>query len=241
MFHVKHSADKSPKSDPVEIGTAVRGLITPLLLENGLDNPELPLRLDRFAATLALWGAKTNLTAHPDDPAETAFHIVDSLAPVAMRVSGNAPHLQRYFEPGQLILDIGSGAGFPGLIIAAATATFMTLSEPRRKRASFLEAAATAMNLDNVELSRLRAADMKHGEGFDVVTARGVRPDSDLFKAAAGLLRLGGILMFYASVQQEFDLESASRVGLEEPIASPYDLWRGGVKQPRALMAWIRH
>src|ERR1700691_2778879 len=78
-------------------------------------DPEFFARLERFAATLALWGARLNLTAAPDDPVEIAFHIIDSLTPtlpVEPPASAPAADPAAIFTTEARVLDLGSGAGF---------------------------------------------------------------------------------------------------------------------------------
>ena len=86
-----------------------------------------------------------NLTAHPEDPEEIAFHVIDSVMPVVL-ASLNGP-LHGTFDKGSTVLDLGSGAGFPGLVLAAASPANFTLIESRRKRASFLQVARAEMRL----------------------------------------------------------------------------------------------
>jgi 16S rRNA (guanine527-N7)-methyltransferase len=197
MFHVKHSQKNS--AIPYKIRRQTRLEIEPVLAEVGLDDA-VRHRLERFAATLALWGEKTNLTANPDDPAEVAFHVRESLTPLAVDSSHN---LGDAFAEGQHVVDIGSGAGFPGLILAAATKAEFTLVEPRRKRAGFLAAAALAMRLDNVRVVKGHVSGVDASE-FDVATARAVRLDDEMLASVARALRAGGRLIVYASADQEF-------------------------------------
>src|SRR5579885_2785423 len=105
-------------------------------------------RMERFGAVLALWGARTNLTAKPEDPAEIAFHIADSLMPLKF--------MPDILGEGMRVLDFGSGAGFPGLVLASACDAQFTLAEARQKRASFLKVAAAEMGLDNTEILSAR-------------------------------------------------------------------------------------
>jgi 16S rRNA (guanine527-N7)-methyltransferase len=72
------------------------------------------------------------------------------------------------------VLDLGSGAGFPGLILAAALAGEFTLAEARRKRATFLSIAAAAMGLTNVKVTVSRLSAKTVDAGFDAITARAV-------------------------------------------------------------------
>ena len=68
---------------------------------------------------------------------------------LAMDESGT---LSGEFAQGRRALDLGSGAGFPGLVLAAASSADFTLVESRRKRASFLQVAVGEMDLKNVTI-----------------------------------------------------------------------------------------
>ena len=155
-------------------------------------------RIERFATTLALWGPKMNLTAHPEDPEEIAFHVIDSLMPLTLEID----LLRGRFEAGRNILDLGSGAGFPGLVLAAASSAQFTLLESRRKRANFLQAAIAEMALANVivELARAERADL--ASRFDVVTGRAFGNPATFFSLATEALRPGGIAILYANPSQ---------------------------------------
>ena len=95
------------------------------------------------------------------------------------------------------IADIGSGAGFPGLVLAAALpAARVSLVESSAKKCAFLERAAAAMGLANVEAVASRAEEWSAGAGAcDVVTARAVAPLNVLVEYAAPLLSEGGALV----------------------------------------------
>jgi 16S rRNA (guanine(527)-N(7))-methyltransferase RsmG len=194
-------------------------------------------RIEHFAATLAAWGAKTNLTANPGDPAEVAFHVFDSILPFAIAVESKVLRLHPVSERETRILDIGSGAGFPGLVIAAAIDARVTLAEARRKRASFLEDAAVEMGLQNVRVIAGRADETG---GFDLVTARAVGHERELFQDAARALHPGGIFMLYAAAGQKIDARAVEAAGFEPGPIVPYEVHRGRENVPRAAIFWIR-
>src|SRR4029077_2311815 len=134
-------------------------------------------------------------TAHPDDPIEIAFHVIDSLMP-AVLTSHDAPMLADRFAANRNVLDIGSGAGFPGLIRAAATPAHVTLVESRRKRASFLQVAVAEMTLTNASVDPRRADPLQLAPRFDLVTTRALSI-GDFFPIAGAALKSGGIAMLY--------------------------------------------
>ena len=118
-------------------------------------------RLSLYLALLASWNERTNLTG-----ARTTTAQVDLLLRPVVAV---APRL----APGTL-LDIGSGNGSPGLVIAALRPDVQaTLLEPRRRRWAFLREAARAMGLE-VDVRRQRH-DQYDGPATDTVTVRALR------------------------------------------------------------------
>jgi 16S rRNA (guanine(527)-N(7))-methyltransferase RsmG len=160
-------------------------------------------RIEEMAATLALWGARTNLTADASDPAEIAFHVIDSLAPIAFAEGADLESLNEALAEGSSALDLGSGAGFPGLVLAAAFEARFTLAESRRKRASYLQVAAHEMGLESVAIEQRRTRPESIASGlYDLVTARAFGARTELCEIAAAALRPGGILLLYASADQ---------------------------------------
>ncbi|MGH7878735.1 MAG: 16S rRNA (guanine(527)-N(7))-methyltransferase RsmG, partial [Candidatus Binataceae bacterium] len=144
--------------NPEVVGRETRSRVENHLGEIGFSPPagvDFFTRIERFAAILAQWGSRTNLTAHPQDPSELAFHVIDSLAPLTVATQPDGAILEGCFAPDWRVLDLGSGAGFPGLILAAACDAPFTLAEGRHKRASFLRVAAAEMGLGNVAIQGL--------------------------------------------------------------------------------------
>ena len=166
-------------------------------------DPDFTPRIEALAATVATWGSKMNLTAHPEDPEEIAFHVIDSLMPVLLAIDRTSG-LGGQFERNREILDLGSGAGFPGLVLAATSPAHFTLVESRRKRASFLQVAASEMGLGNVTIEAKRAEQLDFDARYDLVTARAFGDSSEFFALAASALKPGGLAMLYANPSQHF-------------------------------------
>jgi 16S rRNA (guanine527-N7)-methyltransferase len=94
------------------------------------------------------------------------------------------------------LVDIGSGAGLPGLVLAIVRQDLsVTLLEPLLRRTVFLEECVEALKLDNVEVLRGRAEELVGKRVFDVASARAVAPLDRLLKWAMPLLREGGELI----------------------------------------------
>ena len=124
------------------------------LLDQGLTQLNIDLdadaraRLLDYMALLKKWSAKTNLIAKNASAAETVEHFLDSLT------------LLPLLPDGAKLMDVGSGAGFPGLAVAAARPGLTAhLIEPRQKRAAFLRQVMRSLGLRNVTCHECRLED----------------------------------------------------------------------------------
>jgi 16S rRNA (guanine527-N7)-methyltransferase len=114
-------------------------------------------------------------------------------------------------------LDLGSGAGFPGLPLAAALpeATFVLLDSAER-RCAFVKRTATACGISNVLVIHARAESYERGLGrHDLVTARAVARLNVTAEYAAPLLRVGGTLVAWAGKRSTGDETAAKRAARE--------------------------
>ena len=130
-------------------------------------------------------------------------------------------------EQGELV-DIGSGAGLPGIVLAMLRPRLhVVLLEPLLRRAVFLQECVSALDLPNATVVRARAEDKAAaGISADVATARAVAPLDRLVGWAAGLLRPGGELLAIKGQSAEAELAAA------EPVLS-----RLGVQSAEVLQA----
>jgi 16S rRNA (guanine527-N7)-methyltransferase len=170
------------------------------------DAAALDLIADHVRLLLA-WNAAINLTAIRE-PADIAReHVLDSLAAVPLMRSAGVDEF----------LDIGSGAGFPGLPLAAVLpARRALLVESIGKKARFLETAIAATGLgDRVAVAAARAealaADPRHRELWQAVVARAVTDASELVELAFPLLRRGGLLVAWKRRPWDEELQRAER------------------------------
>ena len=98
--------------------------------------------------------------------------------------------------PGSALVDLGSGAGLPGIVLAMLVPDVtVTLLEPMARRAEFLAECVQALGLGNAEVLRGRAEEFAGRLTADVVTARAVAPMYKLAGLAAGLVRPGGVVL----------------------------------------------
>jgi 16S rRNA (guanine527-N7)-methyltransferase len=99
---------------------------------------------------------------------------------------------------GEVWLDVGSGAGFPGLVLAAAfPATMFRLLEPQARRAGFLDLVAVTLGLDNVEVSRLRVEAVPSASA-DVVVSRALEDPENALARLPRIARTGGCVLIGA-------------------------------------------
>lgn len=153
-------------------------------------------------------GAPTTVTT---PAAAVEAHVADSLDGLRLDVVRSA----------RRIADLGSGAGFPGLVLAVALPDAeVALVDSGGKKCAFMERAAGAARIFNARTVHARAEDWAEGiEAHDLVTARAVAPLSVLVEYAAPLLELDGHLVAWKGARdagEEADGAAAARaVGLE--------------------------
>jgi len=122
---------------------------------------EIIINLERFASLLNEWNQIHNLTGAKSIDA-IYVNIVDSLYPLT------------FIKKPNTLLDVGTGAGFPGLVLAIALPdTKVVLAEPLKKRVSFLKYAAIDLGLSNVRVEAKRVETVEH-DAFDLISSRAV-------------------------------------------------------------------
>jgi 16S rRNA (guanine527-N7)-methyltransferase len=137
------------------------------------------------------------------------------------------------------LVDIGSGAGLPGLVLAIVRPDItVTLLEPLLRRTVFLEECVETLGLDNVEVLRGRAEELAGKREFDMASARAVAPLDRLLKWAMPLLREGGELIAMKGERAAGELAEAERQ-LRASGATTAELvtvGRGKVEPPATLV-----
>lgn len=178
-------------------------------------------RILRFSATLAIWNRRLRLTGDPDPVRVAEQHVADSLA-VTSVLPGSGP-----------VIDIGSGQGFPGIILGCVRPELeLVLIESRRRRANFLREAAREIPLPHVQVLEARAESVGRplaGRG-QMIVARALRLDV-LLELARPLLAPDGRVI---AMQTERGLPAARaiaarrhfRIREERRYALPDGVWR---------------
>ena len=154
---------------------------------------------ERVAEMLAAEGELRGLVGPREVPRLWTRHIVNSAAVVP-------------FLPARgTVADVGSGAGFPGIVVALLRPDLeVALIEIMERRMDWLGDVVNELDLDNVTLQRARAEDVK--ERFDAVTARAVANLTKLVRLTAPLLRQGGTLLALKGARAEVEVEAARHV-----------------------------
>lgn len=189
--------------DAASRGALERGL---RLLGLDLDRATL-VAISRHAALVLTWTRRLNLTATRDPEAFVRDHVLDSLAAVALL---RARGIDRF-------LDLGSGAGLPGIPLALALpARDCLLVEATAKKATFLELAAAELGrADTIRVAAARVEELArdpHERGsWPAVTARAVGSLAELVELALPLLRPGGLLVAWKAGRVIDELPAAER------------------------------
>ena len=122
---------------------------------------DMIVKLEQFASLLHEWNQVHNLTGAKSIEA-IYVNIVDSLFPLT------------FIKKPQTLLDVGTGAGFPGLVLAIVLPTCeVILAEPLKKRVSFLKYATIDLGLKNVQVEAKRVEFVEH-DTFDLISSRAV-------------------------------------------------------------------
>jgi 16S rRNA (guanine527-N7)-methyltransferase len=160
--------------------------------------PRLPL-VRRYAEDLGRYGVELGLIG-PLEPARLwTRHLL------------NCGLVAPLLPEGAAVADVGSGAGLPGLVLAAARPDLaLTLIEPMERRVVWLEDETARLGLPNVTVQRARAEEV--GIRFDVVTARAVGALSKLLPLVVPLVRPGGRLALMKGAGVDEELQKAEKV-----------------------------
>ena len=151
-------------------------------------------QLYRYREMLIEWNKNINLTAI-DEPNEILIkHFIDSIS----------IHIVEpiYDDPCFRIIDVGSGAGFPGLVLKIAFPNCnITLLEAKNKKVQFLEHIKNELELENLNIIKNRAETAAHSrmyrESFDLVVARGVAELATLSELTLPFCKINGICVLH--------------------------------------------
>ena len=204
------------------------------ILREGLEALSLPTEgipaLLRYWELLAEKNKVMNLTAITD-PAEAArLHFLDSAALLALA------DLR-----GKTVVDVGTGAGFPGLPLKILEPSIqLTLLDAQRKRVDFLREVCEDLGLEDVECVHGRAEEFaqERRESFDFAVSRAVAALPVLAELCLPLVKPGGQFLAMKSVDSNEELNSAGRAVnlLGGRLEKPADYSISGTNVPRRLV-----
>ena len=160
----------------------------------------LPLA-ERYVELLATAGVERGLIGPREAPRLWERHLLNCLAVSSALLTGAT------------VVDLGSGAGLPGLVLAIGRPDLeVTLVEPLLRRATFLEEAVAELELAHVAVVRERAEALTGRQRFDVVTARAVAPMDRLLGWAMPLVAPQGCLLAMKGSSAAAEVAAASDV-----------------------------
>ncbi|MEA1956560.1 MAG: 16S rRNA (guanine(527)-N(7))-methyltransferase RsmG [Campylobacterota bacterium] len=156
-----------------------------LIIENKIEVPDnFFYNINKYKEHLFKWNKIHNLTGAKDEKTVDEF-IYDALYPIT------------FLPKVSSLMDIGTGAGFPGMILALGLPdTKVTLVEPLNKRASFLQFIKADLDLKNVKVVKKRVEEMDK-EIFDIITSRAVTDTKMLLNLSENFRDENSKLLFY--------------------------------------------
>ena len=150
------------------------------------------------------WNKKINLTAIVEPKDIILKHFIDSLT------------IEKYIKKGETIIDVGTGAGFPGIPLKIAREDLkITLADSLNKRINFLNEVINKLDLKNIETIHIRAEELgknkKYREKFDIATSRAVANMSTLSEYLIPFVKVNGRCICMKSSDIDTELENAKK------------------------------
>ena len=181
---------------------------------------DLPEKLEIYLRLLLEWNTRMDLTAVEEEEDLTDRHFVDSLTVLRTDL----------VPQGASFIDVGTGAGFPGMVLAMARPDLkVVLMDAQRKRLKFLEAVAAEAGVNNAEILHSRAEDAardrKRREQYEVAAARAVAPLNVLAEYLLPFVKTGGCALCWKGPALKQELEAGRRAAhllggrLEMPVS----------------------
>ena len=161
-------------------------------------------QFEKYQNLLLEWNEKINLTAITNEDEIILKHFVDSLT------------ISKYIKEGETIVDVGTGAGFPGIPIKISRSDIdVTLVDSLNKRILFLQDIIEKLELKKVSTLHYRAEEFgqnkKYRESFDVATSRAVANLSTLVEYLLPLVKVGGICICMKGSEIKEELENSKK------------------------------
>ena len=174
----------------------------------GIELDDLQIgQFERYYREILAWNSRVNLTRVTGPEEVQTRHFVDSLSVVSALPDGA-------LAPGVSLIDVGSGAGLPGVPLKIAyPETTVVLLEANGRKAAFLENLVRVLDLEGVRVVRSRAEEAGHSrdlrEAFDVAISRAVAQLEVLVELTLPFCRVGGVAIAQKGVDVSAELERA--------------------------------
>ena len=186
--------------------------------EYGISLSETQLQqFDRYQELLVEWNQKMNLTALTEPKDVAIKHMIDSVS----------VYDEKWFSEGMSVIDVGTGAGFPGLPLKILCPSLkVTLLDSLNKRVKFLEAVVSELGLSDIVCVHARAEEAarqkQYREKFDAVVSRAVARLPILAEYDLPFVRVGGFFAAMKGAKYEEEAEEAKKavklLGGGEPV-----------------------
>jgi 16S rRNA (guanine527-N7)-methyltransferase len=191
------------------------------------------LQIAQYAALLREWNERFNLTAIVDESAVLTLHFIDSLS--VLRVLPE--------RPGLTLLDVGTGAGFPGLVLKIARPELkVTVIDSTAKKITFCREVIRVLKLSGARALHTRSEEFAHmrseRERYDVVTARAVAALPTLAEYLLPFVAVGGmcVAMKGAAAEEEAAAAAAAVRTLGGAVRRIESVVLPGMQDKRALV-----
>lgn len=164
---------------------------------------EMNEKLDLYKKMVLEYNEKINLTGITEDNEFTEKHFYDSVIPTSTLDFND-----------KTIMDLGSGAGFPGIPLAILYPnSHFVLVDPMIKRCNFLKEVITKCNLKNVEVLETRIEELpdKFFDYFDIIVCRAVSKLNILLEIAMPYLKVSGLFVAYKGMKYKEEINESER------------------------------
>lgn len=200
-------------------------------LESGLESLEIPVKPDQIAALLGYlsllekWNNSFNLTAIRDVEKMLSYHLLDSLS------------IRRWIAPQARALDVGSGAGLPGIPLAIVMPqTRWSLLDSNGKKTRFIQQALAACKIENATVVKSRVEDYDAEQPFDVIVSRAYASLTAFVQSATHLMQPQTMLMaMKTGLENETPGLDMNQYKIQE-----FNLRVPGIHEPRKLLT-VKH
>jgi 16S rRNA (guanine527-N7)-methyltransferase len=212
-----------PSADPAD---AIADLVADSQALGLVLGDQTLLQFESYLRTLLLWRRRLSLISTADPRRIVSNHVIDSL------------HVVPFVKPGFRVVDLGSGAGFPGIPLAiVCPGAKVELVESRRKKASFLREAVRNARLDNVDVIEARAEALGSSTlgACEVVVSRALWRISTFLEMSHNLLKTGGVAIAMKGPKGLVEEAACRRDGFSAPQIVAYRLGGG---ESRALVIY---